>query len=381
MIPSSIMKLDVLPLNVNGKVDKKKLPLPSLDMTKREIVSARNDIDKLIIDELKSILNIDNISIKDSFFGIGGDSLNAITLCTRLSDKLGISITVKDIFDNPTLENLSDFVSNNNVMETKRMINKAPAMEYYPISSAQKRIYFSTNVAGEASTLYNVPGGIILDSNVDTIKLERCLQTLISRHESLRTYFEIHNENVVQKVLNNVEFKLDVLDSQNFEDLHSIFADFVKPFDLAKAPLFRSKLITFTNGKSALLLDIHHIVFDGTSMSILVDELCKLYNGDTLSKLDITYKDYALFEKEGFDNGNLAEAENYWLQQFEGEIPVLNMPLSYSRPAIQSFEGKKFYFSINTSITKKIDSLARKLGLTTYMLLLSCYYILLSKYT
>lgn len=211
--------------------------------------------------------------------------------------------------------------------------------------------------------------------------LEKCLNTIINRHESLRTYFEIINDNVVQKIIDKADFKLDIIKNIDYENLDSIFKSFVKPFDLSKAPLFRTKFISFTNGKCAILVDMHHIIADGTSLSIIINELSKLYNQETLEEISITYKDFTLFEQKRLDSGELYESEKYWLSQFEDEIPVLNMPTNYSRPAVQTYKGKKINTSIDKNLTNKIKHICQELEVTPYMLLLSCYYILLSKYT
>ena len=150
---------------------------------------------------------------------------------------------------------------------------------------------------------------------------------------------------------------------------------------MSKAPLIRAKLVKFANDKSVLLVDIHHIVCDGTSLSIIIDEVCKLYNGESLPELSISYKDFAAYENNNLKNGKLKQAEEYWTNKFKGEIPVLNMPTNYQRPAVQSFEGKKVYTKIDKEKTEKLEKLAKKLGVTPYMIMLSCYYILLSKYT
>ena len=139
--------------------------------------------------------------------------------------------------------------------------------------------------------------------------------------------------------------------------------------------------MSFTNNKHALLIDMHHIISDGTSMSIFVDELCKLYNGENLENLNYTYKDFSTFEAEELSSGNLKEAENYWLQEFADDIPVLNMPTVYQRPAIQSFEGKKLTSVLDAQIVEKIEHLSKELEITPFMILLATYYILLSKYT
>lgn len=381
MIPQYFVKMDKLPYTPNGKIDRKKLPEPQIKISKKEIIKPRNDTDSKLVQILKDLLNINSISIDDSFFELGGDSLYAINLSIKIKDKFNVQISSKDILENPIIQDLSDIISTKNNITENKTIKKIPEAEFYKISSAQKRIYFASQVAGNSSILYNVPGGIIIDGDIDSIKLEKCLNTLISRHESLRTFFEINGENVVQKIAKNIELKLEVENLANFEDLQKIFKNFIKPFDLTKAPLFRAKLLKFKNKKSVILVDMHHIISDGASLSILTDELSNLYNDKNLSDLSITYKDYAEFESEQFKTEFFEEAQNYWINQFNNEIPVLNLPTTYTRPAVQSFEGKKIYSTINFKTKQKIDTLAKSLDITPFMILLSAYYILLSKYT
>lgn len=381
MVPHYFIKMDTLPHTPNGKIDRKKLPEPNYEIKEKEIINARNETDKKLIEILEEILGVNCISIKDSFFELGGDSLSAINLCVKIQSEFNAKVFVKDILDNPIIEDISDKINNSIEIEKVQTINKIQSAEYYPVSSAQKRMYFASQVAGNETTLYNTPGGVIFDGEIDTKKIENCLNILINRHEALRTYFEVIDEKVVQKVTDSIDFKLDILENQKYENIDNLFKEFVKPFDLSKAPLFRAKLIKFTNKKSVLFIDMHHIISDGTSMSIFTDELCKLYNEEKLQEINITYKDYAAYENEQINNDKLKEAEEYWVQKFEGEVPVLNMPLNYQRPAVQSFEGNKVYSLIDADEAKKIEELSKKLGITPYMILISVYYILLSKYT
>ena len=380
MVPSYFTKLEDFPYTPNGKIDRKNLPLP-IEETNKKYIPPRNNIDSNLIELLKNLLHVDNISIDDDFFNIGGDSLSAINLCAHIQNTFNVQLFVRDILDNSQIRSISDMILKNISVYKPQTIKSIPKSESYLVSSAQKRIYFACQMAGKDSILYNIPGGVILDGVLDTEKINNCFNTLIKRHESLRTYFELDNDNVVQKIIDDYNFNLDILENCNYEDIDIIFKDFVKPFDLSKAPLFRGKLIKFTNGKSAIFIDMHHIISDGTSLAIFTDELCKLYNGEKLPELNITYKDYSNFEHEQLENGILDDAEKYWLNQFESDIPILNMPTSYPRPIIRSYEGKKLYTSIDENLTQKIENIANKLEITPYMLLLSCYYILLSKYT
>ena len=129
------------------------------------------------------------------------------------------------------------------------------------------------------------------------------------------------------------------------------------------------------------MVDMHHIISDGTSISILLNELCKIYNDEELKDSNLEYKDYAVWECNKLKNNGFEEAEKYWVNQFKSDIPVLDMPTNYPRPTVQNFEGQKVYSNISKETTDKINSLANSLGVTPYMLLLSAYYILLYKYT
>ena len=379
-IPSYFTQLDVLPLNINGKIDKKALPEPEYKSISNILILPRNEIDTRLINILKDLLNVDSVSIEDSFFELGGDSLSAITLCIKIQSEFGIKLQVGDILKNPKIKDLSDQIQQSNQTE-KNSIPPAKKAESYPVSSAEKRIYISSKIAGIDSTLYNVPGGFIFDKKPDLNKITKCFNTLINRHEAFRTYFKMENNAIVQKIANTADFQLEKLENADFNNLESIFKEFVKPFDLSKAPLLRAKFVSFSNQKFALFMDIHHIIFDGMSLNIFVNEFSKLYNEEELEPVKITYKDFSEFEVTIKDSERYKNAEKYWLNQFKSGIPVLNMPTIHPRLSVQSFDGDSVYSQISSENFKKIEQLSALLNVTPYMLLLSCYYILLLKYT
>ena len=380
MIPNFITELDSLPLNVNGKVDKKRLPLPTLDEESREIVPARNDLDRIIIDELKEILDIDNISIKDSFFGIGGDSLNAITLCTHLANKLNISISVKDIFENPIIENLSNLVADNKIMETCEEITKAPESASYPLSCAQSRIYYANTVALNEKILYNVSGGLLFNTVLDSSKVQESLNKLIKLHSSFRTIFKYENGELAQSILDDVSIDLEVEESS--KDVQSLVDKFPKPFDLAKAPLLHAKLYILDNSKSLLLLDSHHIIVDGTSLSIIFDDFCKLYNGEKLEEHNLRYVDYSVWEKEFLSSDKIKSFEEYWENKFKNfDFESLNLPYDYPLSNVKSYSGDKISISLDKNEFKALEDIAKTNNISSYSVFLSALYILLYKYT
>ena len=379
MIPTYFIKMKKLPINQNGKVDKNALPMPNIDL-KKEVVSSRNEIDSAIVSILKNILQIKEISITDSFFEIGGDSLSAISLSSKIYQEFNINLSIKDIFSYPIIKDLSDIISkklntNTNIIK----INKYNNNSFYPLSSAQKRIYYSC-LKNKDSLLYNIAGGVILDKELNKEKLEACFIKLIERHSSLRTYFENKNDETVQIIKENINFKLEYQEIDT-NDVNLVYSNFVKPFDLSKAPLFRTKLVKLKNNKELLLLDMHHIISDGTSLNILIDELCDLYNNKELSDKKIEYKDFVIWEKENLNSKETISSRKFWTNQFKEDIPLLNIPTVYSRPSVQSFEGSNYFETIDIETYKDIANTAKALNITPYMLLLSIYYITLFKYT
>ena len=377
MLPSEYIKLDDFSYTPNGKIDRKKLP----KTTKKEIYAnkIRNNIDLYLIETLSKLLHNKEIYIDDSLFSVGGDSLLAINLSSIISEKYNINITVSDILKNQVLSDLSDLINNRTKENLKSNIFKTSKKDYYPISSAQKRIYYSC-LKNKDSLLYNIAGGVVLDKELDKEKLESCIRKLIKRHSSLRTCFDNREDNIVQIIKQNIDFKLEY-EEANTNNIDSVYLNFVKPFDLSKAPLFRTKLVKLNNNKELLLVDMHHIISDGTSLNILMEELCNLYNDKNLSNKEIEYKDFAIWENKELNNNKINKSKEFWINQFKDDIPLLNMPTVYSRSNIQSFEGSNYYEILNTDTYNNVLQTAKNLNVTPYMLMLSVYYIALSKYT
>ena len=378
MIPKYIMQIKSLPLTISGKLDRKGLPLPTFN-TEEEFVPARNLIDTTIINKITDLLGMNHISIDDSFFDLGGDSLSAISLSTYLSTKYNVKLSVKDIFDNPTVRTLSDCIASKvSQTEEHTLIPKAKTSDFYPASEAQKRIYYVASV-DNTSLLYNIAGGLIFSKVPNAQKLEACINTLIERHESLRTYFSVVNGEIVQKIDANINFTLTV-ETANNSSIEDLFTEFVMPFNLNKAPLFRAKLVLLEQNKSLLLLDMHHIISDGASLSIFVEELCNLYNENSLPEKCIDYKDFAVWETSNANSPEYNKSKSFWLKQFKGELPVLTLPTKGSRPTKQSYKGDNYLFEFDEAFSNKLIAISKQNNITPYMLFLATYYILLSKY-
>ena len=381
MVPQYFIKLDNLPYTPNGKVDRKMLPIPGINVKNASSISIRNDIDEQLINILKNLLNIESVGLEDDFFELGADSLSIINLSSIIYEKLNIQVLVKDIIENSNILKLSDFISSKSTNKIE-IIPKCEVKKYYPLSSAQKRIYFAcTSSENTSTTVYNMPFGIIFDKTPDLLKLEDSFQTLINENESLRTYFEVQDDTLVQKIKENIEFKIEIENAIE-KNIDNIYTEFVKPFDLSVAPLFRVKLYKFENGKVLMLIDIHHIICDGTSLIILIKRLCDIYNNNSLPKEDkIDYKDFAVWENNKLNNNKFNEAKEYWVNKFKDEIPSLNMPTNYTRPSIKNYEGDNIKTKIDSKLTNEIYRICKELNVTPYMFLLSAFYVLLNRYS
>ena len=373
MVPNYFIKIDKLPMNANGKIDKKALPEPENFEQNKEIIKPRNLTDKFLVELLEELLKISNISIDDSFFDLGGDSLNAINFCTIINQKFNKHLSIQDIFKTPIISEISDLIDNSSNYEIE-LIPKAKEMAYYPTSSAQRRIYFSSIM----SNVYNITGGLELSETIDEQKIERIFNKLIKRHESLRTYFEVIDGNVVQKIAKFAEIKLEKFTENG--DINKIIEKFDRNFDLSKAPLIRIGLID-NETNHVLLLSLHHIIADGTSLKILINEFCKLYKNEKIENIKTTYKDYSVYENDFLKSDKITDSKNYWINQFKNGCDTLNLPTNYSRPPLFTYNGNKIYQKIDSTITSQILNFCQKYNVTPYMFLIAVFYILLNKYS
>jgi hypothetical protein len=260
-----------------------------------------------------------------------------------------------------------------------RQIPVSAKKDYYPLSSAQKRMYILNQMEG-FNTVYNTPEATLIEGDLDKERLENVFKQLVRRHEALRTSFAMIKNEPMQQIHEHVDFEITHFRADEHK-APEIIKKFIRPFDLTRAPLFRVGLIELSGGKHILIRDLHHIISDGSSRSILIDEMMQLYHGQELPELRIQYKDYSEWQNAVLDSDEMRQQEEYWLQQFQGELPVLDLPTDYPRPALQSFEGDNVRVEIRPELTRDINKLLSDQGVTLYMILLAAYNVLLSKYS
>jgi len=278
-------------------------------------------------------------------------------------------------------------------------IDVAEEKEYYPQSSAQKRLFFIDQLE-KNSTAYNIQMMDVYCKGFEKKKLHDVFKKLIKRHESFRTSFFLLNGEAVQKVhdYDSLEGNFEIEYYETREDglmyssqegkewtqitglpFHDVLEHFVRPFDLTRPPLVRCALIKIWGLTQIFMVDMHHIMSDGVSEVILIKEIWDLYDSGELESLPIQYKDYAVWTSSDEFLAEVKKQETYWLNDFSGEIVPLNLPYDFSRPARQSFDGDTVQFEIFRDETQKLNMLAQDQGVTLYMVLIAIYNVMLAK--
>lgn len=386
MVPTVFMQLEEMPFTPNGKVDRQALQEVVVFKTQMEQIPARNDFDRKMMELWSEILDTSVTSIEDNFFELGGHSLNVTLLIGKIKKIWNVDISIKDVFAHEVLWSLSDYVADVFYMsEGKMQEEEIPRLEesiYYPASPVQMRMYLTQQMRTD-STAYNVPNILDVNGPLEVENLKESLYQLAERHEALRTGFEIVEGAIVQKVYPLSEIELEITEIQmedSGEAVEEVLQQFVRPFQLDKAPLIRVCIGRINKEKYHLFFDLHHIICDGTSIQIMISDLSKIYNGQQLIPLELTYKDYAAWQVEKEKKQNYREHEAYWLEEFRTPPEILKFPADYIRPEIRSDEGAIYNFIIPKTVQELLHKAAKETGNTLFMLMLGALNITLSKY-
>jgi phthiocerol/phenolphthiocerol synthesis type-I polyketide synthase E len=324
----------------------------------------------------KEYFGRDDIDLSEDFFDLGGDSLKATILLAKVNKCFKTDIILSDFFESSTIEHLSKLIVSTKAghCESIRPVEKE---DHYPLSPAQKRIYILDQLY-DIGTSYNIPFALQIEGDMDLLKVENAFKLLIERHESLRTKFMMVDEEPVQIVCDEVEFKLEYLQIKT-ENVAEIMEKFIRPFDISSVPLFRACLIKMGPGKHILLFDIHHIIADAYSISIMVEEFSLLYQGQALPEIALQYKDFAVWKNDLEKTGVYKRYKDYWIDLLANALPVLNLPADFVKPQKMSFAGNSYFIKMNAEITRLLNEAARKYSVTMFMMILAIYYVFLAK--
>ena len=377
MIPSYFMEIEKIPLNINGKVDKTLLPKPSIDKN-NNIKKPTNDIQKELINIWSEVLNIpsDFIGIDTNFFELGGHSLRAARVISKINRNFSLNIPFAEIFQLLTIENISKYIENRK-RNKESIITRLSDKENYELSSAQKRLFFIHQL-NPNSTSFNISLTVLIKGTINPRKIEEVFKILISRHETLRTSFILENDVPVQVIHDKIDFLVNYSKHENEKE---VIDKYIKPFNLEEAPLIRVSIISSSNNKHIMVIDMHHIISDGTSIEVLLNDFIEIYKGNNLSDLKIQYKDYAYWYNDYINTETVIKQSKYWLNLFKDKIPQLNLPIDYPRSNKKTNKGDTVYLDLDYNITKKINKLLSSTGTTFYQFMLTVYNILLNRCT
>lgn len=373
MIPAHVIHLKQFPLNINGKVDHGKLP--NYQLKHSNYIPPSTETQKQVIGFWASVLRIQSTSIglNDDFFALGGHSIKAITLINKIGEKLATTVSLQEVFDNPTVASLSQVIEGR-ASESVAQFEHVENQDFYLASSAQERLFYERMSSADNIT-GNISRAFVVEQSLDKERLESSLNLLMQRHTSLRTGFEQDGDKLFQRVYSDVGVDFTTVD-RHYPSIEEAFKDFIKPFDLSGKSQVRFALYEIETSKHVLFVDIHHIVCDGVSLNMLMNDFRSIYLRESLPALEYTYIDYSHWQRS---NGKLIESEKaYWLERLSGDLPVVSMPVKGDRNDSNN-EAASATLDIDGDLNQQIRSASLDQQVSHYMLMLSAYYVLVSK--
>ena len=395
MIPSRLIRLADLPLTPNGKVDKKQLQALGTRETKSsaDYIPPCTATEQQLSSLWQEVLGRERVGLADNFIELGGHSLKMTRLASVIHRTFDTKILLKDLFSYPVLRDQAALIDR---AKKEVFVSIAPAVEAadYPLSSSQKRLWVLSQMEG-GNLAYNMPAVYEIKGRLDPAALETAFRDLIVRHEILRTVFRENKEgDIRQKVLAPADsgFSLAFIDVRQEADAAArvvtlIAAEMGRTFDLAMGPLLRATLIQRSQDEWMLAYAMHHIISDGWSMGILLNELMGIYHASIkgqphdLPPLRIQYKDYAAWQQASLNDGSMDEHRKYWLEQLSGELPVPGLPYDEARKAVKTYNGSAIHKAIRAGAYTQLQAMCKEEGATLFMGLLSLVYALLYRYT
>ncbi len=402
MIPVGFQVLEAFPLSANGKIDRQALLARDLQLSAAvDYVAPRNDIEAELVSIWQQILRLEKVGVQDNFFDIGGHSLLATQVISHLRRSLGVDLPLRVIFEQPTIAALAEQVM---LAKTGNATNIAPVtalteaqrMAGLPLSFAQQRLWLLDQIEPN-NTAYHMPTAFRLKGNLDIAALQKALAEMVRRHEILRTTFD-GDEEPVQHIHGVGDWQARLvdlsdyeLDEQESEVKRYLLGTLMRPFDLAKGPLFRAIIITLNapglaSSETILATCVHHIIADGWSANVFMHELGSLYLAysqnmpSPLPELELQYGDYTHWQRQWLAGEILEQQVGYWRKQL-ANVPVLNLPTDRARPAQQHYEGDVVSFELPGELVQQLRDLSSLENVTLFMTLLAGFNVLLYRYS
>ncbi|HET7695315.1 MAG TPA: amino acid adenylation domain-containing protein [Vicinamibacterales bacterium] len=398
MVPAAFVVLEAMPLTVNGKVDRRALPAP--DQSRPDVetpfVAPRSPIEEGLAEIWRSILNVAQVSVHDNFFETGGHSLIATQFVSRIREVFQVELPLRALFETPTIAGLAAAIeaagSGGAAAPVRLPLTAVPRDRALPLSFAQERLWLVDQL-DPGNAAYNMPGAFRLHGAVNVDALRRALQEIVGRHEILRTTFAVVDGEPRQRIHPPGEWRAELIDlgdlpadrrEQAASEISRRHAQ--EPFDLAAGPLFRATLVQIEAEDCLLILNAHHVVFDGSSAGVLMRELAAIYDAfrsgqpSPLPPPALQYADFAVWQRRHLDAGTLQPSLDYWSRSLAG-VPPLDLPADRPRPAVQTSRGAVESLLVPAPLAAAALALGQREGTTFFMTMLAAFATLLHKRT
>jgi hypothetical protein len=389
MIPAYYVQLDELPLSPNGKLDRKSLPAPEAQaLSRREYKAPETATERLLVEVWSEVLKLpaEQIGVHDNFFQLGGHSLSATRVVARLREQLQAEIALRKLFEHPVLANLAAYMATLESGSTgQSVLQPVDRRQPLPLSFSQRRLWLIDQYAQE-DTSYNMPSALRLRGSLDVEALRRSFETLVERHESLRTVFRLPAGEALEPVqvilpAGGVEIPVEAVEADEVGSLSQAHA--VERFSLSEGPLLKVKLLRVDVEHHVLLVNMHHIISDGWSLSVMTRELLRLYEaysrgeGNPLPPLTLQYADYAWWQRQQ----DLGRLEDYWRERLTGYEDVLELPYDRPRPADRQWRAASVRVNYPAELSVAVSRFSQAHQSTLFMTLLGAFALVIQRYT
>ncbi|WP_236587727.1 non-ribosomal peptide synthetase [Tumebacillus amylolyticus] len=387
MVPNVFVVLEEMPLSPNGKIDRKVLPQVTLsDNAREEHIKPRTPMEELIAGVWQDVLQVPDVGVTDHFFYLGGHSLFANRVVARLRETLGVELSVGELFDGPTVEELARVLTSRAAERKDTPVQgMSERPEHVALSQAQEAMWFVEQL-NPGTTQFNVPFGLELQGDLVVEALQRSLNAVLERHEALRTVFTVVDERPVQHVLNPSPWELPLLDlsklpeSERQQAIDRLLDEEAnRPFDLQNGPLYRGHLVRRSAKDHLLMLNIHHIVFDARSLDVFKRELLAMYGEAELPAVPMQFPDYVYQEQQRLQEEARVRSLTYWKQQLAGPLPQVELPMDRPWTADVSTLGRMQRIPLPVELTSAVKQLCREERVTPFMVFLAVYKLLLHR--
>jgi amino acid adenylation domain-containing protein len=397
MLPSAFVTLETFPLTPSGKIDRRALPAPAVTPTDgAEGMVPRTPVEDTIAGIWAQVLGVEKVGIHEHFFELGGHSLLATQAISRIRETFQVSLPLRVLFEAPTVAGLAERIES-----ACRDVGASPFAalqpvergDQLPLSFGQETLWFLDQLV-PGSPAFNTYLALRLKGPLDVEALRRSLSAIVQRHESLRTTFATAEGKPTAVIAADPPQTMSVIDLSDLPEderagkvLWLADEEARQPFDLARGPLCRTRLLRLDNQEHVLLATVHHIVSDGWSLGVFVQELAALYQADvfgrppSLPALPIQYVDFAHWQRQWLQSEQMRQQLDYWKRQLGGPLPVLKLPTDHPRQATRTFRGRRQTLDLPADLTRALKALSQREGTTLYMTLLAAFQTLLHRYS